>query len=169
MIINENLSTQDKIILSARDVQNRFSSLFIANLGLIDGETYTLSANLKLSEGETASIILFDSDYKIQSGSSTFTTKERNNFTFTYKEGVTNRLICYAGIHGSTNGISAEYTNIKLEKGEQMTPYLPHKSKVKADNQAIFLIGGGIPRGVSTLSLKLVDFDQLSQGVGYVS
>ena len=138
MIINENLSTQDKIILSARDVDARFESVFIDNLGLVDGETYTFSANLNLSEGETSSVILFDSDYKIQSGTSTFTVQKRNSFTFTYKEGVTSRLACYAGVHGRTSGISARYTNIKLEKGDQMTPYLPHKRKVKAENQAIF-------------------------------
>ena len=137
MIINENLTMQDKIILSPKDVSVRFNSIFIDNISLVDGETYTFSANLNLSKGETASIMLYDSDYKIQSGTSIFTTKERNSFTFTYKEGVTSRIACYAGVHGSTNGISAEYTNIKLEKGEQMTPYLPHKSKVKADNQAL--------------------------------
>lgn len=142
MIVNENLSVQDKIILEARDVAFRFASVFIDNLGLIDGEAYTFSANLNLSEGESASVILFDSDYKIQSAITTFSNKERNVFTFTYKEGVTSRISCYAGIHGSTSGISAEYTNIKLEKGEQMTLYLPHKSKVKLDNQAIFVAGG---------------------------
>lgn len=142
MIINENLTTQDKIILDAKDVDFRFSSVFVENVGLVDGVTYTFSANLKLSKGESASIILFDSDYKIQSGTTTFTTEERNSFTFTYKEGVTSRLACYAGIGGSTGGISAEYTNIKLEKGDQMTPYLPHKSKVKSDKQAIFVAGG---------------------------
>lgn len=150
MIINENLSTQDKIILSAKDIAFRFKSVFIDNLGLVNGETYTFSANLNLSKGETATIILFDSDYKIQSETSIFTTKERNSFTFTYKEGVTSRITCYAGIHGSTNGISAKHTNIKLEKGNQMTPYLPHKSKVKPENQAVFPIGGGITK--STLS-----------------
>lgn len=142
MIINENLSTQDKIILSAKDIAARFTAVFIDNLGLIDGETYTFSANLNLSEGETASILLFDSDYKIQSGKSTFTAQERNGFTFTYKEGVTSRLACYAGVVGSTNGISAEYTKIKIEKGDQMTPYLPHKSKVKPENQVIYPAGG---------------------------
>lgn len=158
MIINENLSTQDKIILSAKNINFRFDSVYIDNLGLVDGETYTFSANLNLSQGETASIILFDSDYKIQSGTATFTTEKRSDFTFTYKEGVTSELLCYAGIHGSTNGISAEYTNIKLEKGDKMTPYLPHKSKVKPDNQAIFPIGGGttksyLYRGYKEVSL----------------
>lgn len=143
MVINENLSMQDKIILTAKDVDARFASVFIDNLGLVDGENYTFSANLNLSEGETSSVILFDSNYKVQSGNSTFTTKKRSGFTFTYKEGVTSRLACYAGVHGSTKGISAEYTKIKIEKGDQMTPYLPHKSKVKPENQAVFPIGGG--------------------------
>lgn len=143
MVINENLSMQDKIILTAKEIASRFSSVLIDNLGLVDGEIYTFSSNLNLSEGETSSVILFDSDYKIQSGTSTFTVQKRNSFTFTYKEGVTSRIACYAGVHGSTSGISADYTKIKIEKGDQMTPYLPHKSTVKPDNQAIFPIGGG--------------------------
>lgn len=142
MIINENLSTQDKIILSAKEIASRFSSAFIDNLGLVDGENYTFSANLNLSDGVIASVIIFDSDYKIQSGTSTFTAQERNGFTFTYKEGVTSRLACYAGVAGSTNGISASYTEIKLEPGDQMTPYLPHKTNVKDENQDVFLAGG---------------------------
>lgn len=142
MIINENLSTQDKVILTAKDVDARFASVFIDNLGLVDGETYTFSGNLNLSEGETSSVIIFDSNYKVQSGISTFSTKERSSFSFTYKDGVTSRIACYAGVHGSTSGISAYYTKIKIEKGDQMTPYLPHKSNVKAENQAIFLAGG---------------------------
>lgn len=160
MIINENLSTQDKVILTAKDVDARFASVFIDNLGLVDGETYTFSGNLNLSEGETSSVIIFDSNYKVQSGISTFSTKERSSFSFTYKDGVTSRIACYAGVHGSTSGISAYYTKIKIEKGDQMTPYLPHKSNVKAENQAIFLAGGGIPRSISTLDI---------QGVLYVS
>ena len=143
MIINENLSTQDKVILTAKDVNARFASVFIDNLGLVDGETYTFSANVNLSEGEETSVILFDSSYKTQSGISTFSTKGRNSFTFVYKANSTDRIACYAGIHGSTSGISASYPNIKIEEGDQMTPYLPHKSKVKAENQAIFPIGGG--------------------------
>ena len=85
-----------------------------------------------------SSDLLYDSNYKVLSGTSTFTTKERNSFTFTYKEGVTSRIACYAGVHGSTSGISADYTKIKLEKGKEMTPYLPHKSKLESDKQAIF-------------------------------
>ena len=138
MIVNENLSMKDKIILTAKDVDARFYSVLIDNLGLVDGEIYTFSSNLNLSEGETSSVMLWNSDYKIRSGTSTFTTKKRNGFTFTYKEGVTSRVACYAGVTGRTSGISARYTNIKLEKGDQMTPYLPHKSKVESDKQAIF-------------------------------
>lgn len=146
MIVNENLSTQDKIIISPRDEKFRYQAFYIDNLDLIDGKTYTFSANLNLSEGEIASVILFDSSYEILTKRLKFTTNERNSFAFTYKEGVTSRLALYSGIAESTNGISAEYTNIKLEKGDKMTPYLPHKSKVKPENQAIFPIGGGITK-----------------------
>ena len=56
MIINENLSTKDKIILTAQDINARFEAVFIDNLGLVDGETCTFSSNLNLSEGETSSV-----------------------------------------------------------------------------------------------------------------
>lgn len=137
MIVNENLSTKDKIILTAKDVDARFESVLIDNLGLVDGETYTFSSNLNLSEGETSSVMLYDSNYKVLSGKSTFTAQERNDFTFTYKEGVTSRIACYAGVHGSTSGISADYTKIKIEKGDQMTPYLPHKDNLPTDKQPL--------------------------------
>lgn len=142
MIINENLSIQDKIILSARDINHRFDSVIIDNLGLVNGETYTFSADVSLSEGEEATIIIFNSDYKVNHKSTRLSTKKRSSLTFVYNNESTGRIACYAGVHGSTNGISAEYTNIKLEKGDQMTPYLPHKSKVKPSKQAVFVAGG---------------------------
>ena len=143
MIINENLSNQDRIILDAKNLNFRFGEFILDNLGLVDGEAYTFSAIVSLSEGQESTIIVYNNDYSINSGSSRFSTKKRNSFTFVFKKDVTTKIACYAGIHGSTSSISAEYTNIKLEKGDQMTPYLPHKSKVKAENQAIFPIGGG--------------------------
>ena len=150
MIINENLSTQDKIILTAKDVDARFASVFIDNLGLVDGETYTFSGNLNLSEGETSSVILFDSNYKVQSGISTFSTKERSSFSFTYRDGVTSRIACYAGVHGSTSGISARYTNIKLEKGEEKTLYIPNKNTLETAKRPYFIGGGYVQRGLSS-------------------
>lgn len=137
MIVNENLSTEDKIILTPKEIDNRFLSVLIDNFGLVDGETYTFSSNLNLSEGETSSVFLFDSDYKIPSGTYTFTVQKRNSFTFTYKEGVTSRVACYAGVKGSTSMISADYTEIKIEKGDQMTPYLPHKDNLPKDKQPL--------------------------------
>lgn len=148
MIVNENLSTKDKIILTAKDISARFESVIIDNLGLVDGETYTFSADLSLSEGEEATIIIFNSDYTINHRSTKLSTKKRSSLTFVYNNESTSRIACYAGIHGSTNGISAEYTKIKIEKGDQMTPYLPHKSNVSAVDQAIFPIGGGVSRSL---------------------
>lgn len=59
------------------------------------------------------------------------------------------------------------FTEMKVEKDE-VTPYIPNENTIEPSKQAVF-VAGGIPRGVSTLSLKLVDFDQLCMGVGYVS
>lgn len=153
MIVNENLSGQNSIILDSKDSSFRFGAFFLSDLGLVEGETYTFSAELTLSEGEEGTVILFDSDYKVNSKSTRLSTKERTSFTFVYKEGMTNKIACYAGVHGSTSGITARYTHIKLEKGDQMTPYLPHKSNVKVENQAIFL-GGGYSKRFTHSKLK---------------
>ena len=135
--VNENLTGQSSLVLSGKDLANRFGAVYLNDLGLIDGKTYTISANLSLSEGEEATIIVFNSDYTVNHKSTRLSTKKRSSLTFVYSNESTSKIACYAGISGRTNGISAEYTNIKLEKGEQMTPYLPHKSKVKADNQPL--------------------------------
>ena len=42
--------------------------------------------------------------------------------------------------------------NENLSTKDKMTPFLPHKSKVKADNQAIFPIGGGYFKEVYPIS-----------------
>lgn len=49
---------------------------------------------------------------------------------------------------------------LKLEKGDNATPYIPNKNSVKADNQAVFLSGGGIRRSLSKIG---------KEGVLYVS
>lgn len=66
------------------------------------------------------------------------------------------------------NGDTKE-TYFKIEKGDTSTPYIPSKNMLEPSKQAVFVAGGGIQGSVSTLSLKLVEIDQLSQGVGYVS
>lgn len=170
--VNENLIKQSSIVVEARDVSFRYEAIFIDSLNLVEGATYTFSANLDLSEGSKGTVIVFDKSYTVKSGTSMISTKNRSGFTFVYKGDSTHRIACYAGVAGSCNGVSARYTNIKLENGDKMTPHLPYKSNVKAENQAIYLAGGGIPRGVSrklTYLVNLVDFDQLNLGVLYVS
>ena len=60
-------------------------------------------------------------------------------------------------------------TKGKLEVDDNPSLYSPSKTELEPSKQAIYLAGGGIPRGLSSQSLKLVDFDQLSLGVLYVS
>lgn len=160
MIVNENLIKQSSIVLEAKDIAYRYGAVFLDSLNLVEGATYTFSANLDLSEGSEGKVIVFDKTYTVYSKISMFSTKNRSGLTFVYKGDSTHRIACYAGLTGSTDGVSARYTNIKLEKGDKMTPYLPHKSNVKPDNQAIFLAGGGIPGGLSKIG---------KEGVLYVS
>ena len=143
MIVNDNLTKQSSIVLEAQDIAHRYGAVFLDSLNLVEGATYTFSANLDLSEGSEGKVIVFDKTYTVYSKMSMFSTKNRSGLTFVYKGDSTHRIACYAGLTGSTNGISASYTEIKLEPGDQMTPYLPHKSKVKPENQAIFPSGGG--------------------------
>ena len=144
MIVNDNLIKQSAIFLEAKDISYRYESVFIDSFNLVEGATYTFSANLDLSEGSEGTVIVYDKSYTVNSGTSMFSTKNRSGFTFVYKGDSTHRIACYAGVAGSCNGVSARYTNIKLEKGDKMTPHLPHRSNVKAENQAIFPSGGGI-------------------------
>lgn len=143
MIVNDNLIKQSSIVLEAKDIAYRYGAVFLDSLNLVEGATYTFSANLDLSEGSEGKVIVFDKTYTVYSKISMFSTKNRSFLTFVYKGDSTHRIACYAGLTGSTDGISARYSNIKLEKGDKMTPYLPHKTNVKADNQAIFPSGGG--------------------------
>ena len=61
---------------------------------------------------------------------------------------------------GNLFGFSTDYVGrmgvrclgIKYELGETSTLYLPYVNSLEPSKQAIYLAGGGIPRGVSTLA-----------------
>ena len=152
MIVNDNLTKQSSIVLEAKDTTHHYGTVFLDSLNLVEGATYTFSANLDLSEGSEGKVIVFNKTYTVYSQISMFSTKNRSGLTFVYKGDSTHRISCYAGLTGSTNGISASYTEIKLEPGDQMTPYLPHKSNLESDNQAIYPIGGGYFKEVYPIS-----------------
>lgn len=132
---------------------------------LIDGKTYTFSCKINQSENGTgyASILVASKnledvgDYKSEH---TIIDIKDYKVTFTYNKSNNDLIIVYNDILAKTSGIDAEFEDYKLEEGDKCTPYIPHKDLIEPSKQAIFLAGGGIPRGVSTLDI---------QGVGYVS
>ena len=66
---------------------------------------------------------------------------DRLELTFNKMENM--RIVCYTDVAGKTEDVGLKAFNIKLEFGDAATQYIPNKSKVKAENQAIFPIGGG--------------------------
>lgn len=79
--------------------------------------------------------------------------------TFIHVEGRSEKICFYPGEAGNAYNSEGVLYNIKLVEGGQDDFYSPCKDDLEPSKQAIFLARGGIPRGVSTLSL----------GVGYVS
>lgn len=70
-------------------------------------------------------------------------------------------IICfYPGEAGNSYNSEGTIYNIKLVEGDQDDLYSPCKDDLEPSKQAIFLAGGGIPRGVSRITPK---------GVLYVS
>lgn len=66
----------------------------------------------------------------------------------------------YMIIYLANNGGDFKEVDFKIEEGGIKTPYVPSKNLIEPSKQAIFVAGGGIPRGVSTLDI---------QGAEYVS
>ena len=106
------------------------------------GETYTFSAYIRKIQGKSDLITisagdrteLFDLGY----------TYKRISITFTYDNFIKGPYIAiYIGKASETAGNKIAVKFPKIEEGEIATTYLPHKSSVKAENQAIFPIGGG--------------------------
>ena len=143
MIVNENLLPINEFHIEAKDSQHNSKSISFNELPVEEGEKYTLSFYGKQNEKGSGSYSLIF--YRNAIGdtilSKQYECNKRNSFTFVYTSEM-DRFNLYADIIGETTGVSADFNMLKLEKGDQMTPYLPHKSNVKAENQAIYLAGG---------------------------
>lgn len=127
---------------------------------LVDGEQYTFYTKVKQSHngsGKCGFVIR-----KLGYPNSVWAVLPSDNFVykFIYNKETQNEILLYSDVQEKTNNVGAKFYNISIVKGDGMDIYLPHKSKIKAENQAIFLARGGIPRGVSTL---------IGLGVGYAS
>ena len=144
MIVNENLLPINEFHIEARVDGFNKKSINFNELPVEEGEKYTLSFYGKQNEKGSGSYSLIFHRNAIgnQILSKQYECNKRNSLTFVYTSEMA-RFNLYADIMGETVGVSADFTLIKLENGDQMTPYLPYKSNVKAENQAIFPVGGG--------------------------
>lgn len=106
---------------------------------LKEGELYTFSFDLSTITGSNDITV---STYPDMSNTYIVSSNvKRQKISFKYNTDV-KFVNIYMGIVGRATG-SYRIQNLKLEEGEIATTYLPHKSSVKAENQAVFPIGGG--------------------------
>lgn len=143
MIVNENLLPINEFHIKAKNGIYNSKAISFDELPVEEGEKYTLSFYGKQNEkGSGRYSLIF---HREATGDTIlikhYDCNQRNSFTFVYTSEM-KRFNLYADIIGEETGVSADFTMLKLEKGDQMTPYLPHKSNVKADKQAIFKSGG---------------------------
>lgn len=117
---------------------------------LEENQKYTLCLRFKQFNGSGIfSILLFNkSNTKSAGGAILNVSNGRIYFDFTYRAGITDNILIYAGKAGKTRGVGAEIKDIIIvdgyyEKLGDEVVYLPNKEDVKPDNQAIFPIGGG--------------------------
>lgn len=153
MIINENLYSGDDIYVPPNNIKYQFLPVNF-DINFNPGESYTLSCTVDVSIGNTCELKIFNGDYSEELFSKQFTAGKRDYLTFKFSDNAKYRFAFYAGNAGKTNNIKAYYKKVKIEKGDKMTIYLPHKSKVKAEYQAIFPIGGGTQKSIRHKAYK---------------
>lgn len=120
---------------------------------LEENQKYTFCFRFKQFNGSGEfSVHVYDKNNIKFAGITKFNVNDsRFYFHFTYREGVTVNLLVYADVPGETRGVGAEIKDMIIvdgyheETGGEIV-YLPSKNDVKAENQAIFPIGGGITK-----------------------
>ena len=159
MIVNENLY-EGKATLEYRGGDKEYyNGVFIEVPTLIDGETYTLSCNLdrvSLDGQELDKIVnvgpalangntIYDKPYGY-----TRTDISSNVIVYTFKYIPEIKYIWAFANDGRKTKVKAIYSNIKLEKGEEKTLYIPNKNTLEMAKRQCF-IGGDVQRGLSNL------------------
>ena len=150
MVINENLvdlsqmtytmASYDKDTKIAKVVDSYHASRLQIALpeGYKTGDTYTFSCNIDNIDGDdTMEIVTYPGTNEIKTLKSDGT---KQTFKFTVADHKTN-LYLYLGIRANTKG-SYKIYNIKIEKGDKATPYIPSKNSLDPSKQAIFKVGG---------------------------
>lgn len=96
------------------------------------GQTYTFSAKVNLQNTDRKRVTASVYDWDTSNDSRYLTTDDfkadgsRDSWTFTVPKNINTEkaiLIVYAGQSGNTGGITATYSDMKLEKGADATPF----------------------------------------------
>lgn len=92
------------------------------------GQTYTFSANVSLQHTSQNRVNLAVYDWQTTESYAVMNSFKadgtRDSWTFTVPANIKSSKAClllYAGASGNTHGITASYTNMKLEKGSEAT------------------------------------------------
>lgn len=147
MIIRDNILKGVNGVKLIHSLTDRYCYYDIFVPQLKENQEYTLSFNIKQIVGSGKfSLGIFNKNHSRSAGMYSYNANSKVSLTFTYRAGVSEKLLIYSDIAGQTKGAKAEIKNIKLEEGKEMSEYKPHKEDVKPENQAIFPIGGGITK-----------------------
>lgn len=141
MIVNENLYDGKNIIIKPQNKTHNFWRITIPN-DLIDGEVYVFHAKVKQTDNGSGKCGF--SIRKEGYPNTAWTSLPIDNFIYKFKyNSITqNSILVYSDIQERTNNVGAEFAMIKLEKGDQATPYIPSKNSLDPSKQAIFKAGG---------------------------
>ena len=118
------LNTAEPFIINASTHNWHYISVYD---NLIQGETYTFSAEITVegTDVKQVAIRLYNIDDLTDGGTYNVAADgSRISITFTVTQNTPN-LLLYAGVIGSTSGITAQYNYMKLERGNKPTDWTP--------------------------------------------
>ena len=132
---------------------------------LRENQEYTLCLRTKQYDGSGKfSVRVSNSSYTVFPYDASFlANEEKVYFNFVYNPGITEKLLIYTDISGNTRGVALDIKDIVLveghfERGVNEILYLPYKEELKADNQAIFPIGGVSRSLPSIVDIRGLDY-----------
>ena len=146
-----------------KDTESGYSYFLIARLSdldLEDGKTYIVSFVMEQSEkgcgkfnagplSHPPSSIMDRTQYPI---------KDRSSFKFTCDKSTQASIAVYTDLISRKAGVGATLKYVKIEEEGGDLVFTPNINNLEPSKQAIFVAGGGIPRGVSSLSILEVGY-----------
>ena len=139
--VKENLCEVNNLTIEPENKDYNFRRINLSN-DLVDGEIYTFSAKVKQTNNGSGRC-----GFAIRKegfGNAVWITLPIESFVykFKYEKERQEDILIYSDVQDNTYNVGVELHNVSIVKGDGMGIYLPHKTNVKADNQAIFLAGG---------------------------